>query len=564
LYRLIQLLRRERGLLAVVVALLGILLGRIYSSGVTPYGSNGAAYNEHATRLGWFLHLRSHIGSDFPGLGELLRQLETGFPQGLLALGALVAPLVGWRAEGVAPLIGMGSAAILAAAAGAVAWRLSGRASVVRAVVLGTLLLPAVHGASLRYYYDLPMSAALWAALGLFALGSHRRPLLAGASVGLLAFAACMIKWTTVPFLLPMLLGLSLTAERGEQDRLAGWTRGLSWPSAHRMRSLGFALVVWALFVGVFLWVLGEPNSLLAMLRESDVAEVDYRAALGTRAGFYLLGGVFAVFSPLLAVAALVLVALWCRGGAFGWPFVAACALGHLGFLLLFVRPVDERFILTLAPALVIAAALGWDGLLPPWRGRLARALPALGLAVALDFHHLPRTDLTPTLTINLETNSTGDFGLPIGGVVTRGVGAGSSVEQRGWARSDEVEAERRGLRSALSEWLDECQPVGVAAISGGPLIGAGGDHAWLDYEDGLAQVEERRVRSVAIFNLDCDEPEDLPDGVLFLTPARGSGAVPPPCLVGEAWRHARAIEDPVGGVGLTVWTREGHPICPE
>lgn len=551
-------LRREATSVLVLGSLGMLLLARVLRSPLTGYGDNGAEYNEHSTRLAWLLHIRDRWGEEEGvGLVELLRQLESGFPQGLYFLGNALRPVAGLDAERVGPTVGALSLLLLATSVAAVAWRLSARAQVARAAALGTLLLPAVHGSGLRYYFDLPMTALVWASVGVLAFAGERRPRAAGVLAGLLAVAASLIKWTAVPFLLPMLVGLALCGD-GKNGGA-----GLRRPSRSQLVPFALALVVWALGVVVYLGAVGTPNSLLAMFRESSVGDASYERLLFQRVAFYGIGGVFALFSPLLALATLGLGLRWLRSGRRGWPLVLLTVAGHLGFLMLLVRPADERFILTLAPALVLAAALGWDSLEGRGRTLVAGGLAGLGLLIALDFHHLPPGFLTAERTVLLhDPEATGERP-SLGPMTLRGLGAASSIEQRGWSRSDEAAPARIELRAALADWLRSCRPRGVASESGVPLISPRGDHAWLEYSDLLARARGQVRSSLAVHALDCSGEAELPPETVLL--AQDGEGLPglPECLAKSDWHPLEDIVDPEGGPAIRAWAPREDYRCP-
>ena len=569
-----------------------LLLFRLLRMPMTGYGDNGAEYNEHATRLGWLLHLRSRqLSDEVPSLFELMRQLESGFPPGLYILGNLVRPIAGYEAEQVGPVVGVLSVVTLLVSVGLIAWSVSRRAPVVRAAVLGVALLPAIHGAGLRYYFDLPMTAAAWASAAVLLWGGGRWPVRAGVLAALLAVTSSLLKWTALPFLLPMVVAqcFELTvADRNSRAEKRG-------PLHRRRLALVVMLLLWGLGVMGYLSIIGTPNSLVAMAAESSVAELDleegeretavggvlglatstlghlvdpgYDRLLLQRGAFYSCGLVFAVFSPLLASVALLCLVLWWRRVRTGWPLLLGTIVGQLGFLMLLVRPADERFLLTLAPALVLLAALGWDSLTGPWRRRIAVGVLGLGLLVALDFHHLPSTVLTASHEVRLHSETERFPETPLGPLTLRGLGAASSVEQRGWARADEVTPRRLALREVVAGWFLSCRPRAVAAESGRPLISPRGDHVWLEYLDSLARARGSLRDSVAVAAVDCSSPANLAEGTVLMTLEPGDSTsgldVMPPCLNSADWVALETLSDPDRGMGVQLWVRDPSYRCP-
>ena len=580
--KVLRTLRRESTSLIVLGALFAIVLARGSRGLIAGYGDNGAEFNEHSSRLAWLLHIRSRLAeADPPGLLELLRQLESGFPPGLYALGTALSPIVGHDAEHVGPALAGVSVVVLMVSVGIVAWRITGSGRVVRAAVVGTALLPAVHGSSLRYYFDLPMTAVVWAAVAVLAWGDGSRPLLRGVLGGLLAVLACLIKWTALPFLLPMVLGLMLSPDRPNPGR------------SRRLAGVAMAVVLSLGVVG-YLAAVGTPNSLLAMAQESSVADLSgdeggaqdslggipslvlstlrhlvepgYERQLTRRAVFYGLGLVFSMCSPLLAALALFLAVRWFRRGRPGWRFLVATVLGQGLFLMLWVRPADERFLLTMAPALVLVAASGWESFERPARRRLAWAVIVVGLLVGLDFHHFPVTSATPSTVLLLHNPDEAQAEVPLGPMALRGLGAASSVEQRGWSRADEGRLHRTELRDAVQEWLLNCRPPSVAAESSAPLISPRGDHAWLEYIELLARVEGRVSGTVGVRTVDCAESGDLPAGTVLMTQLNSPEAPRsgfPACLAQGGWFELQRLPDPAGGTALGLWTQDPNYRCP-
>ena len=101
---------------------------------------------------------------------------------------------------------------------------------------------------------------------------------------------------------------------------------------------------------------------------------------------------------------------------------------GQGAFLLLRIPPTDERFVLTMAPALALTAALGWGKLSTATRIPISVVFIALSFAVAADFHLAPRdADSGPKRAIGEE--GLNDLML---------WGLNDSSDQRGWARYDQ------------------------------------------------------------------------------------------------------------------------------
>ena len=559
-----------------VSAVLSLLVVRVLRKPLAPYGDNGAELNEHLNRLNWATRLgEMNEGVGLSGSLDLLRAMESGFPPGLYLYGVALQPFAGLRAETIGPLSGTLVLLALLIAVSAVAWGLTRRAELAAAACIGTALLPGLHGSALRYYFDLPMTAAVWSVAALLLLGRGRSVLLPGMGIALMALAACLIKWTALPYLLPVFFGLCFV--RPADTALGLELRvGLDGGTA---KLAGWSALLWLGGVGGYLALVGSPNSLTAMAQESSVVAGGAAAGpaglgdlisgvfgrvvspasegmFGPRVSFYLLGLVTSVLSPLLALLGLVFLSSWVRRGAPAWPLLAGVVLGHLIFLLVFVRPTDERFLLTLAPALVLVGVLGWDGLPPPWRRRLGFGFCGLGLLVALDFHHFAPTVLTPVGELALHPEDLEHADVPPGPLRPRGLGGSSSVEGRGWARADEELPWRSDLREIARGWLRECPPGAIGVYDGDSTLGPSGDHIWLEYILTLDRLESGSKGLPSVTTLDCGEEETLrPEALLW------SSASERRCPVPLGWEPMPGLPDELHA-RLQVHRRVGGLDC--
>jgi hypothetical protein len=127
---------------------------------------------------------------------------------------------------------------------------------------------------------------------------------------------------------------------------------------------------------------LGKPEP-------SGASAVSKRNAARQRLMFYPRRLLHSVFSLPLFAALALLTLLWAVRSRSGMALLLCTAFGQVGFLLAAVPPLDERFVITLAPALVVAAALGWGTLPAALRGKSAVALLILATLIAVDFHFL-------------------------------------------------------------------------------------------------------------------------------------------------------------------------------
>lgn len=568
-----------RAPLASFLAVAAIVWARVLAEPITPYGSNGSEFIEHAHRVTVVARIRGWLFEGDPHrFHHLVDELDQAFPPLLHLLSAPLTLLFDGAVEPVvlASVLWVG---VLALGVGATARGLGGGPVAVSAAMTAAIWLPGVHGPATRYYYDLPMAALCFVTTGALTLLWTERPWRAGVVGGALGFLACILKWTALPFLAFMFAGLALTKPP---------------PLRHRLEALGLTTAALGGAVGVFLALAGSENSLLATTRESATEAVTgdqfglVRAATGllpalftpdplraTRLDQNTLGLVFSVFSPVLALATAVLLGVWLLRSRRGLAFVLATAGGQFAFLVLWVRPIDERFHLVLAPALGLGAAFGWETLKPHVRRWLGPALLGVAALVALDFHHAPPTALTQLWTDSPRWGVAFDRFPPP--VRPRGLGATTSAQGRGWVRRDEAWPFRGPLRDALIAEIRACRPSQIAAESSGPWLHEDGSHDWIAWELARDWVRESSLRPPAIIALPvdagpgrddpvrCEEAEPLEEGVVVLAAARVGGPPSPPrCPSEAAWRHLATVDDPEGGSGVALWSPFGVEASPK
>lgn len=533
------------GTAASVASMVGM---RILRDGIQPYGSDGAEYIEHAARLAVREHvLRGEVLNPW----RLLTTSDGSFPP-LLHLMTL--PLESATAAAATGLVWMG---LLAVAVGVVAARIGGRVDVGAAAAAGTLLVPAVHGMASRYYYDLPMIALLWCAAAVLVTGVDRHPVRTGIGAGVLVWAAAITKWAAVPFGPPLLLGALLL----------GWTGGEAGARGRRNRLLAGSIclgVSVALCLG-FLAGRSGDNSFAKMGRvafaEGSPAQwessVDAPGAVESMLAsvsssvtqlqvedwaFYPVSLATSVFSPGGLLLVLALMVVWLRTGAPGAVLVGLTLAGHAAFLLGVMPVLDDRFVVVGAPALVVAAALGWATLAPGPRKAVGAGAVAWGLVVAADFHfgseEVWNTDL-PVLVVDRD-----DFPP----THARGLGAASSTEQRGWARADRQTERRQGLRTDLWVAVEACGATGWGLEPEQPLVTDGGDLEWARYESIRAG---NRPRVGVVCGAQGRWEHDVP---LDLVAVRAGQALPL-CLERGRWRRTVALPATDGGPGIDLWS---------
>jgi len=550
----------------IVAAVVVVVMSRISRSLVQPYGVDGAEYIEHLSRLEVLQAWRQLDGPG--GLPAFLREADNAFPPLLHILSLPVGAVLGHRAEDVL-MIGPLWLLLLAVAMAMLASSLGGGLRAAAAAGCATLLVPALHGFATRYYYDLPMTALLWLGLAVVVLWRGDRPLLAGILGGLLLFAAALVKWLALPFAATMLIGVCLLpTARSLRARLLAPT---------------IAVLLCAALVTSYLLLIGPHNSLMAMLRDAasspaadvvaglaDSAEGDETMGYGLiapdslRLAFYPLRLVTSVFSPLLMLVLLPLLVVWLRRGAAGLGLIASVVVGQGMFLLLLVPPLDDRFLVVLAPALVLGAALGWQQLSLRQRRGSAVLVVLFGMAVALDLHtemNLPGAAEARVLI------KEGDRP----GVSFRGPGVTDSVEQRGWARVDSEGESRFRAREQLWSSLDRCDVQKIRVAPEDVMVGDSGDLYWFHYRAMYAWLEEEPPTPMIMMDAQpaaygpptCRESVPGEAELAVSGVKHGAALVMPPCIDREDWR----LEGRLGLVGLgrdvAIWSPRDRIACP-
>ena len=487
------------------------MVWRRAAEGIQPYGRDGAAWIEHAERLAFVQawHRRQELG-----LRPWLDEIDGLYPPGLHAVTSVWGAFVGHGAAEVG-WTGALWLLLLAAAVAATTREVGGSVAAASAAFAGTCLLPAAHAFATRYYYDLPMTAVLWLAVAVALRSWDRRPVLGGLAAGALWAFADLIKWASLLFGGLLLLAALLTPSARPLRRGA------------RILALSLATAVSLGVSAGWISLAGGESSLGVMLEQmwgggggggGSLGELlgglgawlgDKGVFLGTRltgdrAGFYAVQSFTAVWSPLLGVACLVLAA---RGGRRALT-LAVAGPGLLGlFLVLWIPVLDERFLLTAAPALLPAAALGLTRLPRSAAIGAAAMYAALGLWVGAAFHGLAPDLPGPVWESVVEPSS----GAPAR--QARGLGLADSVERRGWSHARSTPSPQGALRESLWATIARQEPSLVAFPAGPPEAAPAGEFHWLDYRGLLAAEQE----GAAIFDFaeGCAADADL-----FVVPA--------------------------------------------
>ncbi len=561
-----------------------------------PQHPAGSEYSEHADRLRLTVFL---LDGEWAHPLRFLQAADSAYPPGTYVVGIALGLIFGHGAErimwawmGWVVLLGLSMAWIVRSLGGSRAARAAAFAS--------AFLIPAIPASASRYYYDLPMLVLIWLAFAV-ALGTWNKPelrgrLVGGACTGLAVLGACLMKWTALPFLASMLAGAALALPQGDE----------SWKQAVRRRlpAVGATLLAAALLVGAFLdltdrslssmsetFVPGQgPGdadtilgySLLPLQRALSQISVQL-PMLHWWLVYYGLSAVFAVFSPLIALAVLVLGGRWMAVDRRGLVALGASLAGGLGFLTLMVPMADARFLLPLAPVPALAAVLGWSTLGPPTRRVVGVITATVALLVTVDFHLLvwpnalsPNATGQPNNVLNMHLN------LNAGVVDHRGVGLASSTAERGWVRRDEAASHRNGFRDALWDtWIacspglpaaecmpgqtPPCAPLPILGVTPG-LIGWGSDYNWWSYRATLEDLNGAAPFRWPNPGVVCDGADTAGSAqpLLFVQADGPDDRQIPECAIERdpGWRWEGFVPDPDGGPGAAVFLAPGVPGC--
>jgi len=569
--------RLPLGIAGVVFVILQL---RITADPIVPYGWDGAEYIEHVTRLEYVALFEGDRSLSPLGV---VRELDTEYPPAMHLLTYLLTRMTGHSIEATARLATLWLF-LLALAVCVVGRSLAGPRAGLAAGV-GILLLPSLGGYATRYYYDIPMTALLWVMVAIVLRTWGRRPWLGGLSSGLLWAAAALTKWTALPFGAAMLVGAAVTGTIRQ-------TQG-----GERLRQLARSALTFAAAVGGctillagYLSAVGEDSSLTVMLGQMWAQFTPTEAgardpigplalflagaqslsseASGSKLAFYALSLATSVFSPLLAVAAVLLSLRWVQKSRAGLGLFAATSAGQIGFLLVLVPVADERFLITMTPCLVLTAAVGWASLTRLWRLRTAGLILASALLVALEAHlGIPTLPLTyfdessPSplhLGIQVPDRELGRQPYPlkmstdglIPSVTLRGLASTRSVEDRGWVpRRDQSHWDPGAADLAWAAvagltpselWIGPAKDKSEAGVLGSfwlsyRSLAAGGPQAF-----GVAECGAGPTASYAITAVEHDRAPRV-------EPCMGSSA---------HWTVSTTFEDPRGRGKVALWVK--------
>ena len=558
-----------------------VVIGRIVRDGVQMYGCDGAPYIEHVARLQTLKAWRA--GSLFSPW-DMFVSMDGAFPPLMHLVTLPLGALAGHQAW-VALFSGILWLLLLAASVGVLTSTLSGARLAGLAAFVGVLFLPAAHGFATRYYYDLPMTALIWASAAAMVTWAGERPLRAAVVSGLGLCAACLVKWSALPFGLPILVGAALCRrDLAPPSSLRSYLSG-------RLRVAAGAVALVAVICGLFLWASGPDNSYNTMQAEtfeggepsaplpSFVAAVlpgpvDFalREAVagvqrwdGDALRFYGLRAVTSVYSPILSVVLALLCLVWLLRDRRGAPLAVLALLGNAFFLLLVLRLLDDRFLLVVAPLPIVLSALAWLDLPRMARGLLAAVVLVVGPAVALDFHFGPPASWNQGKEL---WASSQDDRPP---VVLRGFSLASSVKQLGWARADEQNSSQRSYREALWQTVSRGRFGRVGELDGRQILGGCGNRFWWDYRGDLEEVNHDGAGRLTFIGGSVWSLQDVgygdrgssgPELLLVGPDPAGAADGLPEGLAPADWVSVGEVSDPEGAAATQLWARHDADPC--
>jgi len=584
--------------MAEVGDLFAVVATRPYDDALFHHARAGSDWSHHYIRVQMAATLQHTSLVDLP---RWVVEGDHDFPPLIHVVGAPLGYVVG-HSEVAIQRLGLLWVLMLGLSVGWVAHRLSGSRQVAIAAGTAVALMPSAHAASMNYYFDLPMTSLLWLSAAVLLGTQDRWPLLAGIFAGAICFLAALGKWTALPMAPPLLLGALACVPVGR--RWTAITVGRRVLSATALTATMALLLVhyWKLSTrswermlhmtyGGNLQQAGDPSSaaeasgVLSQLANRLPDVVDLLAHLNIDSlFFYPVRLVFCVLSPMVAILVLGGCVLWLRRGALGWPLVGSLVSGHL-FLLYFVIPdLDDRFLLTLAPSLILAMVFGWRHLTEPLRTALACVFVCVSIWVAWDFHHTPPEPPEPPSDPGpgeLPTPSRGalEKAIDAADVLSNlsGPGLQSGVDRQwGWSRTDDVAARYFPLRTIIWDELVRCGASIVMVENLLMPLDVGG--LWWSYRNALATLEdEHSFESIvgfedgmnSTYSGDTIPLETAIERDLVVVVARNDLSQPDaapqrPKLLQSGWRR-RALADrgeTEGASHLAIWTPQGSRLC--
>tara|TARA_Y100001968_G_scaffold275717_1_gene269585 strand:+ start:3210 stop:5027 length:1818 start_codon:yes stop_codon:yes gene_type:complete len=372
---------------------------------------------------------------------------------------------------------------------------------------LCALLLPAHHAAALCFYFDLPMAALLWSGLAALAMGQERRPLLAGLSAGTFFVLAALSKWSVLAFIAPLVLGVALVRpeaaamnpRRALRNRLLASSLALLSCSAGLLSFWRSSSGSWTRTLSTSFGGPLDPSTSFTPTSWSAGIETALKAltkALGPSQHlqleslyWYLLHFTWSYLSPALLLLGLLLSLHWLRRGALGWQLGLIATATHAIVLLGIFSSLDERFLLSLGPALMIPALLGWWELPTRLQTAVSLLFICTALWIAADYHHGLSAPPAETASPEQESDNTFVRFWQEIDAERSGFGLQSATDRQwGWMRADARRVAYFEARELAWETLSDCGAEVILAQEELTLDGYG-DGQWWSYRRRLAAL---------------------------------------------------------------------------
>ncbi len=576
-----------------VSVLCGIVATRPYDGGLFHHARSGSDWSHH--------YIRVLMAGELPGLSPtaVLQWLVEGdhdFPPLIHALGAPAGHLIGHGEHRIA-LLGLLWVVILALAVGSTVRSLSGSTRLGLAAFSATALLPPFHAASLNYYFDLPMTALIWCCIAALIAGQERWPLLAGTLGGVFLFLAGLAKWSALPMAPPLLLGILLCHRQGQASALQSWRSRVKCAVAMGLSTLLLLSAWWRLstrswdrMMHMTYGTALDPDSAFGMKQSALQAVLgiidglpklfDPARHLSTEPfAFYSIRGVFCFLSPPLTILLSALFILWLLRSRNSWRLLACTVIGYLCLFTVVIPTLDERFLLTPGPVLLILCLIAWARLSPRTAGSVALLYIGASLWVAWDFHHQPDSGDVGE-GVGPEPDINGEFQRIWREVSLERSGIGlqsASDAQWGWRRMDDEQPIYLRLREPIWRELGRCKASAILVEEQLTRTGLA-EGLWWAYRNELARLQgEHAFHSIQgfsdrindVFTGDSLELKDLiwEDRVAALSSYDQTqpGLKPAaPGVLASGW-ELRAVIDrgPTEGTShLAIWTPVGSKLC--
>ena len=450
---------------AVVAIVCALVLARPYDGALNRSAASGTQWTDHLVRVETALVRRNG--------GDWITAADQGYPPLIHWVAAPLGSVLGHHA-GIVERAGLLWLLLLVAATGGLATAITEDRTTGALAAATVATFPALHGTALGYFYDLPMTALLFAAAAaLFAYGTTR-PVVAGISAGVFFVLACTGKWTALvlaPFLvLPALLnkrdgGRPWLATGIAAAVAAGGVAGVLAISSKSLQAMAGT--------GYGVQQAGQADPEATLYRILFYSGGPLREALE----FLPIRTVLGALGPALAIVVFAAIAVWAVRSRAGAMLVASVLIGDVFIIHRFFPALNDRWLISMVPVLAIAAAAGVRSL-PKGREVAALVLLAVGLAGTWDFHH----GEAHARAAIAQGGDNADWNQ------LRGWGAASSTEpQFGWARADYRAGIFLANREAIWDAIVRCGATDVY-IEG--AVSSSGDAPWWRYRDTLHQLE--------------------------------------------------------------------------